>query len=235
MSNSSANIRRLIGFFKKQLQKICSEATDSVREYDISPTAPRLEVLNDDAIETFRLELTTIRSNLLKAYAKITKLDEEWNTLQQVNPEEQQVLAEYIKKYGDYHDSIADAVKQLEVLDVLLNSIDQEFARRHLPASSISSETHTPDEDQLWNRGTLHTSAIPQTSDASLLNFVDASILSKLELPTFDGNLLDYPEFQSRFATLVGNKLQLDDTTKFSLLKLCLRGKALHASSRVYP
>ncbi|CAJ0607480.1 unnamed protein product [Cylicocyclus nassatus] len=228
MSNSSANIRRQIGFFKKQLQKFCSEATDSLREYDISPTAPRLEALDDDAIETFRLELTTIRSNLLKNYAKITKLDEEWNTLQQANPEEQQVLAEYIKKYGDYHDSIADAVKQLEVLDVLLNSIDQEFARRRLPASSISSETHTPDEDQLWNRGTLHTSTIPQISDASLSNFVDASILSKLELPTFDGNLLDYPEFQSRFATLVGNKLQLDDTTKFSLLKSCLRGKALH-------
>ncbi|CAJ0602618.1 unnamed protein product [Cylicocyclus nassatus] len=228
MSNSSANIRRQIGFFKKQLQKFCSEATDSLREYGISPTAPRLEVLDDDAIETFRLELTTIRSNLLKNYAKITKLDEEWNTLQQANPEEQQVLAKYIKKYGDYHDSIADAVKQLEVLDVLLNSIDQEFARRRLPASSISSETHTPDEDQLWNRGTLHTSTIHQISDPSLLNFVDASILSKLELPTFDGNLLDYPEFQSRFATLVGNKLQLDDTTKFSLLKSCLRGKALH-------
>ncbi|KAK6018859.1 Tas retrotransposon peptidase A16 [Ostertagia ostertagi] len=65
--------------------------------------------------------------------------------------------------------------------------------------------------------------------NSSLLNFVDASILSKLELPTFDGNILEYPEFSSRFATLVGNKVQLDDTTKFSLLKSCLRGRALHA------
>ncbi|PIO72021.1 peptidase family A16 [Teladorsagia circumcincta] len=63
----------------------------------------------------------------------------------------------------------------------------------------------------------------------SLLNFVDASILSKLELPIFDGNILKYPEFSSRFATLVGNKVQLDDTTKFSLLKSSLRGRALHA------
>ncbi|PIO53320.1 hypothetical protein TELCIR_25347, partial [Teladorsagia circumcincta] len=36
-------------------------------------------------------------------------------------------------------------------------------------------------------------------------------------------------EFSSRFATLVGDKVQLDDTTKFSLLKSCLRGRALHA------
>ncbi|CAJ0588946.1 unnamed protein product [Cylicocyclus nassatus] len=197
-------------------------------EYDISPTAPQLEALSDNAIETFRLEITAIRSNLLKAYAKITKLDEEWNALQQASPEEQQVLADYLKKYGDYHVTVADAVKQLETLDVLLNSIDQEFTRRHLTLLSISSETHTPDEDQPWNRGTnLHVPAISQPTDVSLLNFVDASILSKLELPTFDGNLLDYPELQSRFATLVGNKVQLDDTTKFSLLKSCLRGKAL--------
>ncbi|CAJ0593175.1 unnamed protein product [Cylicocyclus nassatus] len=226
--SDSASIRRQIGFFKKQLQKYCSDANVSLREYDISPTAPQLEALSDDAIETFRLEITAIRSNLLKAYAKITKLDEEWNALQQASPEEQQVLAEYLKKYGDYHVTVADAVKWLETLDVLLNFIDQDFTRRHLTLSSISSETHTPDEDQPWNRGTnLHVPAISQPTDVSLLNFVDASILSKLELPTFDGNLLDYPEFQSRFATLVGNKVQLDDTTKFSLLKSCLRGKAL--------
>ncbi|PIO55380.1 hypothetical protein TELCIR_23234 [Teladorsagia circumcincta] len=48
-------------------------------------------------------------------------------------------------------------------------------------------------------------------------------------IPTFDGNILEYPEFSSRFATLVGNEVQLDDTTKFSLLKSCLRGRALHA------
>ncbi|PIO75194.1 adaptor complexe medium subunit family protein [Teladorsagia circumcincta] len=73
------------------------------------------------------------------------------------------------------------------------------------------------------------TSPFVPAVNPSLLNFVDASILSKLELPTFDGNILEYPEFSSRFATLVGNKVQLDDTTKFSLLKSCLRGRALHA------
>ncbi|KAK6753819.1 hypothetical protein RB195_013043 [Necator americanus] len=42
----------------------------------------------------------------------------------------------------------------------------------------------------------------------SLLNFVDASILNKMELPTFDGKLLDFPEFASRVATFVGNKAE---------------------------
>ncbi|KAK6022547.1 peptidase family A16 [Ostertagia ostertagi] len=55
-----------------------------------------------------------------------------------------------------------------------------------------------------------------------------------MELPTFmtnghDGNILEFPEFSSRFATLVGNKEELDNTTKFSLLKSCLRGAALNS------
>ncbi|CAJ0590444.1 unnamed protein product [Cylicocyclus nassatus] len=134
-------------------------------------------------------------------------------------------------------------------MDTLLNSIDQEYSQRRLSISSASSETNTQDEDRTQPpRSILMTNTqIPSASqpfmvnsstvnplmtnslatNASLMNFVDASILSKLELPTFDGNLLEYPEFASRFATLVGDKTQLDDTTKFSLLKSCLRGRAL--------
>ncbi|KAJ1355487.1 hypothetical protein KIN20_012922 [Parelaphostrongylus tenuis] len=40
---------------------------------------------------------------------------------------------------------------------------------------------------------TAANSVIPH--DSSLLNFVDASILSKLKLPSSDSRLVDYPEF----------------------------------------
>ena len=62
-----------------------------------------------------------------------------------------------------------------------------------------------------------------------MMNIVDASLLSRLDLPTFDGNLLEFPEFFSRYSTLIGNKAELDDTNKFSLLKSCLRGRALQS------
>ncbi|ETN69758.1 hypothetical protein RB195_015460 [Necator americanus] len=55
----------------------------------------------------------------------------------------------------------------------------------------------------------------------------DSGLLMKLELLTFDGNIID--EFSARFATLVGDKSQLDNTTKFSLLISCLRGRALQS------
>ncbi|KAK6021482.1 zinc knuckle, partial [Ostertagia ostertagi] len=54
-----------------------------------------------------------------------------------------------------------------------------------------------------------------------------ASILSKLDLPIFEGNLLEFPEYWARFSTLIGDKPQLDGATKFSLLKSTLRGRAL--------
>ncbi|VDP42707.1 unnamed protein product [Heligmosomoides polygyrus] len=69
----------------------------------------------------------------------------------------------------------------------------------------------------------------PLRDPTSTMSFVDASILSRLDLPTFDGNLLEYPEFFSRYSSLIGNKTELNDTTKFSLLKSCLRGKALQS------
>ncbi|KAK6019797.1 hypothetical protein OSTOST_14557, partial [Ostertagia ostertagi] len=76
-----------------------------------------------------------------------------------------------------------------------------------------------------WARAVQHNNfadevPVCSSSQLILLNFVDASILSKLELPTLDGKILEYPDFSylvSRFATLVGNKVQLDDTTKFAV------------------
>ncbi|KAK5981418.1 RTR1-type domain-containing protein [Trichostrongylus colubriformis] len=123
-------------------------------------------------------------------------------------------------------------------MDTLLNAMDHECNQRKLSISSASSAVTVPDESGP-HRQSITAIAAPATPDVrlpptqihdySLLNFVDASILTKLELPTFDGNLLEYPEFASRFATLVGNKTQRDNTTKFSLLKSCLRGRALQS------
>ncbi|KAK6031905.1 hypothetical protein OSTOST_01928 [Ostertagia ostertagi] len=62
-----------------------------------------------------------------------------------------------------------------------------------------------------------------KTSATSNMSFVDASILSKLDLPVFEGSLLEFLKYWARFSTLVGDKPQLDDATKFSLLKFTLR------------
>ncbi|EYB82201.1 hypothetical protein Y032_0364g3548 [Ancylostoma ceylanicum] len=69
----------------------------------------------------------------------------------------------------------------------------------------------------------------PGVINYNMSNFVDASILSKLEVPSFGGNLSEYPEFWARLSTLVHNIPQLDNSTKFSLLKSCLHGDALQS------
>ncbi|EPB74949.1 Pao retrotransposon peptidase [Ancylostoma ceylanicum] len=60
------------------------------------------------------------------------------------------------------------------------------------------------------------------------LNYFDASLLTRLDLPSFSGNLLEFPEFWARYHALIHCKTTLSGATKFSLLKSCLRGRALH-------
>ncbi|KAK5967328.1 hypothetical protein GCK32_008960 [Trichostrongylus colubriformis] len=180
------------------------------------------------------------RSKAFKAYSKLTQLHSEWQLLQN-DRAERTVFDEYISKYGDYREIISSSAKQLEQLDLLMNEIDKSYPERNLPVPSNSSGADSYDntgtDRELHERPRhqpCHFLPRPEVcsnnqSTMHLLNFVDASILSKLELPTFDGNLLEYPEFSARFATLVGDKPQLDNVTKLSLLKSCLRGRALQS------
>nr|CDJ83931.1 Protein of unknown function DUF1759 and Protein of unknown function DUF1758 domain containing protein [Haemonchus contortus] len=242
-SHDSSQIRRQIGFFKKQLQRHALSVTTTLKEYHIKTEQLDFRHLENDELESLRAEIVLLRRSLLKSYQKISKLNDEWMTLQDSNKEEQEIFNEYISKYGDYRESITTSVLQLESLDTLLNAIDQEYTKRniHVP-SDLSDATSLDDygnDSTPARRAAIHHEHQPPllhqptathlSPDFSLLNFVDASILTKMELPTFDGNLLEYPEFSARFATLVGNKPQLDNTTKFCLLKSCLRGRALQS------
>ncbi|KAK5977980.1 hypothetical protein GCK32_009170 [Trichostrongylus colubriformis] len=75
----------------------------------------------------------------------------------------------------------------------------------------------------------MQTTTTPDSTSANLCNFVDASLLSKVDLPSFSGSILEFQEFWERFSTLVGNKPHINDATKFSLLKSSLKGRALHS------
>ncbi|KAK6023057.1 Pao retrotransposon peptidase [Ostertagia ostertagi] len=245
-SHDSAQIRRQIGALKRQLQRHVSTVVSTLKEYNVEPTNYNFNQIDEDELESFRYELKSIKDILMKTYTSIIGLHDKWTLMQQSDANERTIFEDYIRKYGDYRDTITDTVTHLEQCDELLNAIDMEYARRKLNPPSDSSEASQDGNDTQWQpqsqevRGstTLPPNSTPHNrhfvpsnviTDSNLLNFVDASILSKLELPTFDGNLLDYPEFKARFDALVGNKPQLDDTTKFSLLKSCLRGKALQS------
>ncbi|XGW30843.1 hypothetical protein V3C99_009646 [Haemonchus contortus] len=240
----SVKTRRQISFLKKQIQRCCTSVTQTLKDYEITVKNPEFTHLDDDQLESFRFEVHSIKSNLLKAYNRITSLHDEWAKQQESNADEAQSFHDYITKYGDYRTAISEAVTYLEELDLLLDDLDNELNKRNINLPSGSSDVTIADDHANINTNQHDLTAptdrqshisrvshynVTPPSNASLLNFVDASILSKMELPTFDGNILEYPEFSSRFATLVGNKTELDNTTKFSLLKSCLRGPALNS------
>ncbi|KAK6753820.1 hypothetical protein RB195_013044 [Necator americanus] len=112
----------------------------TLKDYGIDEKNPKSDRLDEDQLESLRLELHKITSSLLKADTRIISLHDEWTTLQQSSPRETEQFDEYITKYGDYRTSITQAVTQLEELDLLLNKVDNEFRGRDLSVSSDSSE-----------------------------------------------------------------------------------------------
>ncbi|KAK5966101.1 hypothetical protein GCK32_003001, partial [Trichostrongylus colubriformis] len=237
---SSVQIRRQIGLYQKQAKRHLSTIPTILSDYDIQLLDCNISHLDDDILHSLRIEIRDAKASLFKAYSKLTQLHSEWQLLQN-DRAERTVFDEYISKYGDYREIISSSAQQLEQLDLLMNEIDKSYPERNLPVSSNSSDAVLYDStgtDRELHERPRHQSChlLPRPEACStnqstmhLLNFVDASILSKLELPTFDGNLLEYPEFSARFATLVGDKPQLDNVTKLSLLKSCLRGRALQS------
>ncbi|KAK6020832.1 hypothetical protein OSTOST_13508 [Ostertagia ostertagi] len=180
-SHDSAHIRRQIGALKRQLQRHVSTVASLLQEYNVEPTTCKLDHCDED-------ELQSLRDN--------------WTVLQQSDANEKRIFEDYIGKYGDYRGIIADTVTHLEQCDELLNFIDKRYARQKLNPPSDSSDasrdnhdTHRqPRSHEIRKTATLHSIANSYhrhpiaATDSTLLNFVDASILTKLELPTFDGN-----------------------------------------------
>ncbi|KAK5983277.1 hypothetical protein GCK32_007615 [Trichostrongylus colubriformis] len=145
--------------------------------------------------------------------------------------EEERAHLQYVQSYKDHTQLMKKAVSILHKSDEILNLIESELAGRHLTARTSHSVDHVHDyvEQPIQTRRTPVSHSQPQIQPACMMSIVDASLLSRLYLATFDGNLLEFPEIFSRYSTLIGDKAELDDTNKFSLLKSCLRGRALQS------
>ncbi|KAJ1363447.1 hypothetical protein KIN20_023321 [Parelaphostrongylus tenuis] len=130
--------------------------------------------------------------------------------LQRYKSSHYQVLKEYKLRSGQTDFTHLDDIQIKVLYTEIMSDASDKASDRNFPLACV-------DPQPAASSITAANSVIPH--DNSLLSFVDASIFSKLRLPSFDGNPLDYLEFSVRFATLVDNEKQLDDTTKFSLLK----------------
>ncbi|RCN35992.1 zinc knuckle [Ancylostoma caninum] len=235
---NSGKTRRHIGILKKRLLQQRNNIKDILQEYGIQEKNPVFSSLNNDEIYDFKNELLEAHQQLLRSYTKIQELHMEWSAVRITDKKEEETYNEYINTYGDYSSTVQQAVDTLDNNDELFNAIDVELSQRHLPVEARKDDLSTVnprhDADASVQHSTIPPNKAAKTSQVSIqpmdtMNFVDASILSRLDLPTFDGNLLEFPEFFARFSALIGSKKQLDDTTKFSLLKSCLKGRALQS------
>ncbi|KAK6009150.1 hypothetical protein OSTOST_25951 [Ostertagia ostertagi] len=152
------------------------------------------------------------------------------------------VFNEYIAKYGDYRSDITKAIEILERIDMHEILIAEHLAHQGIDCepkqlSSQQPQINNVQQGDNYNSRSLYANQLHANSpyatsqldrhENSQFNYFDASLLSRLDLPSFSGNLIEFPEFWSRYNTLVHSKTSLSGATKFSLLKSCLKGRAL--------
>ncbi|VDL77601.1 unnamed protein product [Nippostrongylus brasiliensis] len=232
----SGIIRQQIGITKRQLRKALQEAESEHFDPD------QVQKLKDDELlATYEAHTCAHLHLLFRIYARLNRLWKQWEELTKGNSKEDEVLKQYVTKYGDFRLLLNNAVSALERLDQERPLIEAELKKKKLDFEPYSeSDVDSQRSSNLSSAHPTQPNTLPaidtrtymppfQATDASNISFVDASILSKLDLPVFEGNLHESPEHWARFSTLVGGKPQLDGATKFSLLKSTLRGRALQS------
>ncbi|KAK5977275.1 Tas retrotransposon peptidase A16 [Trichostrongylus colubriformis] len=244
--DNSASIRRQIGKVTRQVARCIAAVYDMFNDYEVNLDNPHLNDLTSDDLPIFTKDVHLVRSNLLRYYDRLEHLHQQWQAIIPTNPTEENTFTTYIEKYGDYRSNLHQAVAVLEKMDSAVDQLHQEFKKRGVPfpvptPATSDASSHDSNLDNFkaadiimtapaHQQPMVNTYPVRHTADSAsnqMFNFVDASLLSKIDLPTFSGSLLDFQEFWERFSTLIGNKPNIDDATKFSLLKSSLKGKAL--------
>ncbi|RCN31371.1 peptidase family A16 [Ancylostoma caninum] len=237
----SAQLRRQIGAIRKQLANAVKNCEEDLH-LNISDF---LAASTDDSNLDFMETLHAHRETILAKLNKLENLNETWSKLMAENNDEVKIFHDYIEKYGDYRSELNDAIKILEQIDTYDMLILEALEKRGI-SHELERDGRIPQQNQdknvqraddthrdgtayvLQNRNDFLSSRHHSISrEDAHLNYFDASLLSRLDLPSFSGNLIEFPEFWSRFHTLVHSKTSLSGATKFSLLKSCLRGRAL--------
>ncbi|KIH68733.1 hypothetical protein ANCDUO_00924 [Ancylostoma duodenale] len=185
----SGNTRRQIGIRKKQLIRQCDAIEQILRDYNVPKQPATPTHLTTEEITAFREELSDAQNQLLQIYTNTEQLHSDWSKAQVSDPKEEEIFQQYVEKYGDYTKIIQRAAGVLGNVDELMNAIDADFVKRRLPIPKKHNDAPKPpysdDRQQGWTRTNQ-----PQTNLTSAMNFVDAFILSRLDLPSFDGRAL---------------------------------------------
>ncbi|ETN87136.1 hypothetical protein NECAME_01295 [Necator americanus] len=179
-------LRQQIGIAKRQLRKALEESqTEHAEEAQI-------QQLKDDDILAAYEEHTSAHDSLHRVYSRLDRVRKQWQGLLRTNLEEEDILQQYITKYGDFRLLLNDAVSILERLDHERPLIENELRKRDLnfePYTESDVDSQPSSEPSTIHHASRPTTIptvnmtpyIPdsQTTATANISFVDASILSK--------------------------------------------------------
>ncbi|XGW14002.1 hypothetical protein V3C99_000354 [Haemonchus contortus] len=212
----SSQIRRSIGIARKQLLRTLQTCNEDLQSdlTELLQTASNDELLDYAELNASHHE--SISTKLLK----LEDLNNKWTALMKEDANEHNILLqEEFQKRGITHQSAV-----LPIQKTTPKSTSENMKSTHTISFASSSQ-----QSPFFSTTAINDHLQSITNDNPTLNYFDASLLTRLELPSFAGNMLEFPEFWARYRALIHCKNTISDATKFSLLKSCLKGRALHA------
>ncbi|VDL82369.1 unnamed protein product [Nippostrongylus brasiliensis] len=100
----SGIIRQQIGIAKRQLRKALQEAEGEHSDPNLVP-----KFKDDELLAAYEAH-TSVHDSLFRTYARVSRLWKQWEELLKQNPEEEEILKQYITKYGDFRLLLNSAV-----------------------------------------------------------------------------------------------------------------------------
>lgn len=192
----STQLRRQIRARRKPL-KYAVELCEADLQSDVSP------FINSSSHDTLLDYIETLhnhRETILTKLNKLEKLNDDWTKLMTANNEEVAIFNEYIMKYGDYRMEINKAIEILEQIDthevLIMDFLAQEGIHYEAEQMSSSDQRQQNNEQQADDKNNtsfasqLHATSTPGTTqqaqhETSEFNYFDASLISRLDLPSF--------------------------------------------------
>ncbi|VDO27560.1 unnamed protein product [Haemonchus placei] len=111
---------------KRQLRTALSEAErEHVQKSQIS------QLSDDDLLNEYERHTST-HDSIYRAYSRLQRLWKQWQLIISANPEEEEILQNYVSKYGDFQDILKEAVLVLQRLDRERPLIEEELIKRQM-------------------------------------------------------------------------------------------------------
>lgn len=180
----------------------------------------KFEAFQEDPVD--QEELQTIETSLRQKLQTVTSIHEQ--ILDSLGEDDSDQIETEILDHDEYTFNLQTKIKKVTTFrQVTFTNLNVNSLPFSVPVSGETSQTSSHTEFLQCTNPSNQSSAPPTTSHSSVYHR-----LPKLDLPRFDGDILQWPSFWDSYDSAIHSNLSLSNVQKFNYLKSSITGEASH-------